>query len=103
MFFTKPNNLTLKPSFSTNKTFYHENVWRNWNISNSFTTKVPKVNERIEVFTDGCCFGNNLYENRKAGSGVFFGDGDPRNLAIKVPGNQTNQRAEIYVCLNETN
>ena len=52
------------------------------------------------VFTDGCCRGNGQH-SAKAGCGVYFGEGDPRNLAIPLPQFQnkkpTNQRAELYV------
>ncbi|KAJ8454688.1 hypothetical protein ONZ51_g12889 [Trametes cubensis] len=54
------------------------------------------VQEETEVFTDGACMDNGLASAR-AGSGVWFGDDDPRNTAGRVPGqNQSNQTAEIY-------
>ena len=46
-----------------------------------------------EVYTDGSCMDD------CAGSGVFFGDGDPRNVSARVPGEQTNNRAEVYAFL----
>lgn len=45
------------------------------------------------VYTDGS------FQNGHAGAGVFFGDDDPRNISIKVPGKPTNQRAEIYAVI----
>src|SRR3990167_10471637 len=51
------------------------------------------------VFIDGCCFGNGT-SNAKAGIGVYFGEGDQRNLAEPLAGNlQTNQRAEISAAI----
>ena len=51
------------------------------------------------VWTDGSAMGN------KAGGGVFYGDGNPRNVAIPVSGKQTSQRAELtavlYILENE--
>ncbi|KAH9850897.1 hypothetical protein C2E23DRAFT_713309, partial [Lenzites betulinus] len=55
--------------------------------------------EAVEVFTDGSCEGNGT-ETATAGAGVWFGEGDPRNAAVRVPGEcQTNQAAEAYACL----
>lgn len=45
------------------------------------------------VFTDGS------FQKGKAGAGIFFGDDDDRNMSIKVPGKQTNQRAEVYAII----
>ncbi|XP_041419910.1 ribonuclease H1 S homeolog isoform X2 [Xenopus laevis] len=46
------------------------------------------------VYTDGCCSGNGRVKAR-AGIGVYWGQGHPLNLAEKLEGRQTNQRAEI--------
>lgn len=48
----------------------------------------------ICVYTDGAC-SNNGRPNAEAGMGVFFGEGDPRNLAKRVEGKQTNNVAEL--------
>jgi len=48
----------------------------------------------IHVYTDGAC-SNNGRPNAEAGMGVFFGEGDPRNLAKRVEGKQTNNVAEL--------
>jgi len=42
------------------------------------------------IYTDGSC------QTNRAGSGIWFGPEDPRNLSLKVPGKQTNQRAEVF-------
>ena len=51
--------------------------------------------ESVKVYTDGSCIDNGK-ENAKAGAGIWFAEGDPRNKAIRIPGpNQTNQVGEI--------
>ncbi|KAI0782454.1 ribonuclease H-like protein [Irpex lacteus] len=52
--------------------------------------------EAVTVYTDGSCI-HNGDEDARAGSGVWFGNDDPRNIAVRVPGpHQTNQTGEIY-------
>ena len=60
--------------------------------------------EETVVWTDGSCLGNQLKNGRrKAGVGAFFGDNDPRNVSMKLPGEmQTNQRAEVFVGIFST-
>ncbi|NWU89271.1 RNH1 Ribonuclease, partial [Upupa epops] len=48
------------------------------------------------VYTDGCCSGNGRNRAR-AGIGVYWGPGHPLNTSERLPGRQTNQRAEIHV------
>ena len=51
------------------------------------------------VYTDGSCI-NNGDENATAGSGIWFGEGDPRNKAFRVPGPiQSNQTGELMAIL----
>lgn len=53
------------------------------------------------VFTDGSSL-NNGRKDAKAGYGVFFGDGDPRNQAEPLPKElypPTNNRAELFACI----
>ncbi|QRV87901.1 ribonuclease H-like protein [Ceratobasidium sp. AG-Ba] len=50
--------------------------------------------ETIEVWTDGSCLGNGKAGSRAAYA-VYFGEGDPRNEAKRVPGAQTNNRGEL--------
>ncbi|NXC39181.1 RNH1 Ribonuclease, partial [Penelope pileata] len=47
------------------------------------------------VYTDGCCSGNGRNRAR-AGIGVYWGPGHPLNISERLPGRQTNQRAEIH-------
>ena len=50
------------------------------------------------MYTDGSCHGNGT-ERARAGSGVFWGKDSPENLAVRVPGKQTNNRGEIFAIL----
>lgn len=53
----------------------------------------------VEIHTDGASRGNGQVGAR-AGYGVYFGPGDKRNLAGRLPGKlQTNQRAELMAIL----
>ncbi|XP_060090337.1 ribonuclease H1-like isoform X2 [Heteronotia binoei] len=47
------------------------------------------------VYTDGCCSSNGRHKAR-AGTGVYWGPGHPLNSSERLPGRQTNQRAEIH-------
>ncbi len=48
------------------------------------------------VYTDGSAVGSP--HARHAGYGVYFGEGDPRNMAGGVGGLQTCNRGELMVC-----
>lgn len=55
---------------------------------------------RTVVWTDGSSI-NNGKPHARAGVGVYFGPDDSRNLSEPLEGSrQTNQRAEITVCLS---
>ncbi|KAI0683371.1 hypothetical protein BC835DRAFT_1231253, partial [Cytidiella melzeri] len=57
----------------------------------------PAIRRRdiLTVYTDGSCL-NNGAANARAGARIWYGTGDPRNTAIRVPGpTQTNQAGEI--------
>jgi len=76
-------------------------------IDNSDDSSGPAVpgeqgastNEQILVYTDGAC-SNNGSVGAKAGVGVFFGEGDPRNLSQRVAGKQTNNTAELTAIIS---
>ena len=68
------------------------------------TISVPKetTKDKITIYTDGAC-SNNGRPNARAGYGIYFGEGDPRNTCQPCPGAQTNNVAEltaIIVALN---
>jgi ribonuclease HI len=46
------------------------------------------------VYTDGACLGNGR-SGARAGLGVYFGEGDVRNVSEVVVGKQTNNVAEV--------
>jgi ribonuclease HI len=53
---------------------------------------------KIQVWTDGCSIENGSL-NAKAGIGIFWNKNDSRNISERVPGDQTNNRAEIYAVI----
>lgn len=61
---------------------------------------MPQVPEDlIRVYTDGSSLANGK-AGARAGVGVFFGNGDPRNVSERLAGEpQTNQRAELMAML----
>jgi ribonuclease HI len=72
------------------------------------TTQIPLENPSGEgeappttttVYTDGACI-NNGHENARAGSGVWYGDDDPRNVSSRTHHrSQTNQTGELFAIL----
>lgn len=54
--------------------------------------------DAAQVYVDGSCLDNGGTEAR-AGSGIFFGPGNRRNMAVRVPGAQSNNRGEAYAVL----
>ncbi|KAF9469665.1 ribonuclease H-like domain-containing protein, partial [Collybia nuda] len=50
------------------------------------------------VYSDGACKGNGKADPI-AGVGVWWGVDDPRNIAERCPGDQTNNRAELIAIL----
>lgn len=52
----------------------------------------------LDIYTDGSSLANGR-KGARAGLGVYFGENDPRNLAEKLLGEQTNQRAELMAML----
>ncbi|XP_061282702.1 ribonuclease H1 isoform X4 [Bos javanicus] len=53
------------------------------------------MGDSVVVYTDGCCSSNGR-KRARAGIGVYWGPGHPLNVGIRLPGRQTNQRAEIH-------
>ncbi|KAJ1937793.1 hypothetical protein EC988_007776, partial [Linderina pennispora] len=50
---------------------------------------------KTNVYTDGASSGNGR-DGARAGYGVYYGEGDSRNVSAPLPGpRQTNQRAEL--------
>ncbi|NP_001272929.1 ribonuclease H1 [Cavia porcellus] len=72
-------------------------------LSRQSTEPIPPISkdtfsymgDSVVVYTDGCCSSNGRRRAR-AGIGVYWGPGHPLNVGIRLPGRQTNQRAEIH-------
>ncbi|KAG1870491.1 hypothetical protein C8R48DRAFT_596911, partial [Suillus tomentosus] len=53
----------------------------------------------IEIYTDGSCINNGKHD-AQCGSGIWFGENNPLNKAVRIPGkNQSNQAGEIAAIL----
>jgi len=64
----------------------------------SFLDKLSSIDKSLNVYTDGSCI-NNGKKDARAGIGVFFSQGDPRNVSRRVDGKQTNNTAELTAIL----
>lgn len=71
-----------------------EEVTKNYTLCNT--------NKRVCVFTDGASSQNGK-RNAAAGIGVFWGPNHPLNVSERLPGRQTNNRAEIYAAVRALN
>ena len=55
--------------------------------------------QTVRIYTDGACLDNGK-TNAKCGSGIWVGENDPRNQAIRVPGTeQSNQIGELVAVI----
>lgn len=61
--------------------------------------KRPKTVAPTVVYTDGACPNNQDKHKARAGVGVWFNDGDVRNVSEPLPGKATNQRAELMAVI----
>ncbi|MCI4389532.1 hypothetical protein PGIGA_G00099160 [Pangasianodon gigas] len=52
------------------------------------------MGDAVVVYTDGCCTKNGK-DGARAGIGVYWGPDHPLNVAERLSGRQTNQRAEL--------
>ena len=105
-----PSNPSHKRTVPRSDTYNSDNpldVLQRQIVQNILTPKAKLVHlyghphpspKTLEVYTDGSCIGNGT-ENARAGSGVFWGQGSHKNLAVRVPGKQTNNRGEIFAIL----
>src|SRR5436190_13702749 len=99
------NPITFNPKISTTKVKHMFRIFTGKNNENpESATREPDLNtnttqETTTVYTDGACI-NNGDENAQAGSGIWYGENDTRNKALRVPGPiQTNQVGELYAIL----
>ncbi|XP_042359993.1 ribonuclease H1 [Plectropomus leopardus] len=63
-------------------------------LSSESTDQFTYMGDAVVVYTDGCCSANGQ-KGAKAGIGVYWGHDHPLNVAERLQGRQTNQRAEI--------
>lgn len=63
-------------------------------LSSESTDGFTYMGDAVVVYTDGCCSANGQHGAR-AGIGVYWGRNHPLNVAERLQGRQTNQRAEI--------
>lgn len=64
------------------------------NSSSKSTNGFTYMGDAVVVYTDGCCSANGR-KRARAGIGVYWGCNHPLNVAERLQGRQTNQRAEI--------
>ncbi|RVE56161.1 hypothetical protein OJAV_G00233700 [Oryzias javanicus] len=62
--------------------------------SDGSTDGFTYMGDAVVVYTDGCCSANGK-TGARAGIGVYWGHNHPLNVAERLEGRQTNQRAEI--------
>ncbi|KAM6915520.1 ribonuclease H1 [Xenentodon cancila] len=62
--------------------------------STESTDRFTYMGDAVVVYTDGCCSANGQ-NGARAGIGVYWGPNHPLNVAERLEGRQTNQRAEI--------
>lgn len=71
---------------------------RKLSSDSNFTGKAFREIEAVKVYTDGSCFHNGRHD-ASAGIGVYWGPDSQDNISEKLPGRQTNNRAEIYAAI----
>lgn len=79
---------------------YHKDNTKFKQIAYNTLLKINELEVPIYVYTDGACT-NNGKKNAKAGVGIYFSEGDARNVGEKVSStyNQTNNVAELLAIL----
>uniref|UniRef100_A0A2R5LAB8 Ribonuclease H1 n=1 Tax=Ornithodoros turicata TaxID=34597 RepID=A0A2R5LAB8_9ACAR len=55
--------------------------------------------DMLHVYTDGACSNNGTSGIARAGIGVYWGPNNPMNVSERLPGRQTNNRAEIHAAV----
>ena len=89
------NMLDLKRELECEQSQLHEIL----NMQPPVNRESPMTSTTI-AWTDGACRNNQDSRLRRAGSGVFFGDNDSRNVSMILPGReQSNNRAELLAAI----
>jgi len=81
--------------YAKQRVAYYTYLEEEYSKKENATTRDEKG--RIRIWTDGSA--RNTKKGYRAGAGVFYGHGNPKNRGWKVSGNQTNQRAELTALL----
>lgn len=87
-----------KPSILKDITKIEKQINNIVNDENKPVESDDNIKNDMIVFTDGACSDNGS-ENAKAGIGVYFGEGDERNVSRRISGKQTNNTAELKAIL----
>ncbi|KAJ6665923.1 hypothetical protein lerEdw1_001395 [Lerista edwardsae] len=88
--YKRPHEQSLENQSARKHVKYNEMPYASSQRGNDFSY----MGEHVVVYTDGCCSGNGRHKAR-AGTGVYWGPNNPLNSSERLPGRQTNQRAEI--------
>ncbi|KAJ7196191.1 ribonuclease H-like domain-containing protein, partial [Mycena pura] len=64
----------------------------------TYGTRFHSATRTKQVYVDGSCIGQGT-NHAAAGAGIYWGPGHPANKGVRVPGEQTNNRAELYAIL----
>ncbi|CAG8845018.1 38386_t:CDS:2, partial [Gigaspora margarita] len=91
-----------KPGYYAVLNGHAKGIYKTWEESQNFIEGKNDIVKNdingLQVWTDGSAFENGT-TNARAGIGVFWKDNDTQNLSKCVPGDQTNNRAEIFAII----
>jgi len=90
----RKNKIYTRPEFTSGPASAHASTSNGSGRANLEQQKIQDETGWMVVYSDGACKGNGKAESF-AGIGVWWGRDDPRNLAERCPGSQTNNRAEL--------
>ena len=68
-------------------------------VSADISIQPNELHTDYYVYTDGACSKNGM-RGASAGIGVYFGEGDVRNISKRLPGKQTNNVAELTAIIS---
>ena len=114
----KPDETGPEYNPNTNETTHTLNPFRTETLTKNcfrvFTSPDPAPSQKVTranrtrnfesppdiVYTDGSCI-NNGETTARAGCGIWYKDGDPRNNSFRVPGpDQSNQTGELHAIIH---
>lgn len=90
-------NFTVRSTSTPKVSINHESVMGS--TAEPITTPSnASISHPLWVYTDGACI-HNGQSNARAGIGVYFGEGDTRNVSQRATGKQSNNTAEVQAVL----